>query len=297
MDQDTLEWHEHRARHGNASEAAAVMCCGEFFPKDRRELARVKLGMDRVPETAPMRYGKENEAAVRELAAEQLGEHLEPAVMTYGVMSASLDGITPDGAMIVEIKVPYKGLKSSLWADVMDGRVPTQYWWQIQQQLMCAGAKEGWLVVAVLSRGGQWHTAWLRVYPDAMAQVSLKEAWQDFFARMHELAGDASESGMADMGGDPDWDDAARKYQEAKRLADHYAEEVKRHRARLIELADPLPEKTAGGTGVRVTRTEARGSIDYKAALRHYVPDLSDDDLEQFRKSGTVKYTVTIKEE
>ncbi|MBK7955350.1 MAG: hypothetical protein IPK02_16175 [Candidatus Accumulibacter sp.] len=45
---------------------------------------------------------------------------------------ASLDGLTFNGELIVEIKCPVKGRTSTLWKAVAGGEVPPHYDWQIR---------------------------------------------------------------------------------------------------------------------------------------------------------------------
>lgn len=294
MEQDTLEWHEHRARYGNASEAAAVMDAGRYFPRNRRELARVRLGIEQVAENPAMRRGKKLEPEIREAASQGMNEHLEPAVMVSGNLSASLDGITPSGLTIVELKAPYKGRSSELWREAENGRVPEHYWWQVQQQLLCSEASGAWFVVGAVERD-EAILKWVWVDPDSMAQMALEDAWDDFFARIHEYAGEPDPD-LAELNGDPDWREAAERFKVAKAKADQASEELKRARERLIELADPMTASTVQGDGVRVQKTEARGAVDYKAALQHYAPGVTDDELELFRKKSQVKKSVNIYE-
>lgn len=63
-----------------------------------------------------------------------------PRSASTGEYAASLDGVTLDGELIVEIKCPYKGQGSALWQAVEAGEVPEHYRMQAQHQLMVSGA-------------------------------------------------------------------------------------------------------------------------------------------------------------
>ena len=65
---------------------------------------------------------------------------MEPLVLAEGDYSASLDGITLDGALILEVKCPVKGQASELWKQVAAGELPDHYYWQVQHQLMVSDA-------------------------------------------------------------------------------------------------------------------------------------------------------------
>jgi predicted phage-related endonuclease len=61
---------------------------------------------------------------------------MQPLVLQDGLYSASLDGITLEGDLIVEIKAPFRGRDSTLWKAVAGGDVPAHYLMQVQHQLM-----------------------------------------------------------------------------------------------------------------------------------------------------------------
>jgi hypothetical protein len=62
-----------------------------------------------------MLHGTRLEAAAR-VAYEQLtGNVMQPLVLVEGDYSASLDGITLNGGLILEIKCPFQGRDSELW--------------------------------------------------------------------------------------------------------------------------------------------------------------------------------------
>lgn len=74
--------------------------------------------------TAPMQHGTQLEPKARAAYEEQAGSVMQPLVLTEGDYSASLDGITLEGDLVVEIKCPYKGQASALWQAASVGEVP-----------------------------------------------------------------------------------------------------------------------------------------------------------------------------
>ena len=120
--QGSTAWHEHRSHYRNASETAAVMGLSPW--QKPYELWLVKTGRKITTETAVMRHGSETEPAARAAFEQESGLIMQPLVMVDGDYSASLDGITLAGDIIVEIKCPYKGQTSELWQMVKSDQVP-----------------------------------------------------------------------------------------------------------------------------------------------------------------------------
>jgi putative phage-type endonuclease len=81
--------------------------------------------------TPAMQHGTDMEPAARAAYEKLTGQVMEPLVLTEGDYSASLDGITLDGTLILEVKCPFKGCASELWKAVAAGEVPAHYWWQV----------------------------------------------------------------------------------------------------------------------------------------------------------------------
>ena len=70
---------------------------------------------------------------------------------------SSLDGMTLEGNLVLEIKCPLRGTRSDLWLDVSAGQVPEHYAVQVQHQLMVSGAKLAHLWVFDGTKGNGDH--------------------------------------------------------------------------------------------------------------------------------------------
>lgn len=139
--QGSAEWHSHRSQFNNASEAAAVLGISPWFPRTPRQLYEVKIGLKTVHMNAAMSKGVQFEDAARQNACDTLGIDFEPGVFVRGGFSASLDGISPDGKTLLEIKIPAKGQQSDLWKQVASGQgVPAHYMAQLAHQMHCCDA-------------------------------------------------------------------------------------------------------------------------------------------------------------
>ena len=277
--QGSKEWHDYRAKMGNASEAAAVMGEGRFFPATPYQLWQVKTGRAEVKETPAMTRGSRLEGPAREALEGSLEMVFEPRVLSSGRLSASLDGITLDGDVILEIKVPVSGCDSETWKHVeKSGTPPHYYHWQVQQQLLCSGAKRAIFAVCAADGDTITDTVTCEVLPDPTAHQQIVAAWDAFFSFLdRDEPPPMTESDVVERD-DDNWQDAALRYRELKAAMTELQAEMKAAETRIKELAGG---QSCKGYGVTLKRYWRRGAVDYKALI----PD--DVDLEQYRKPGT----------
>ena len=284
----TPEWYAYRKTMGNASEAAAVMGEGRFFPATPYQLWQVKTGRAEVTETPAMTRGSRLEGAARTFLEQRLDMVFEPRVLQYGgTISASLDGLTFDGETALEIKVPMKGRESDTWKHVEDnGTPPPYYHWQVQQQLLCSGAKRA--IFAVCEADGDEITDAItcEVLPDKEAHGKLGDAWDWFFDFIDaDEAPPLTDRDVVERD-DDEWQEAASRYRELKAAMADLQADLKAAEKRLKDLADG---QSCKGAGVTVTRYWRQGNVDYKAVIPAGV------DLEAHRKPGTWVHRIDAK--
>ena len=136
--QGSEAWHAHRRGLRNASETPAVLGLSPWVTP--YQLWLLKTGRAEQAVNSAMQRGTALEPLARHAYEVETGLVMQPLVLQDGLYSASLDGMTLDGDLIVEFKVPYKGQASALWQAVEAGDVPAHYAAQIQHQLMVSGA-------------------------------------------------------------------------------------------------------------------------------------------------------------
>lgn len=277
--QGTPEWHAHRAQFRNASESAAVMGLSPW--QTPYQLWQVRTGRMEVPVTAPMRHGTEMEPKARAAYEEQTGLVMQPLVLTDGDYSASLDGITLDGDLLLEVKCPYKGQSSALWQEVAVGEVPEHYRIQVQHQLMVAGAMLAHLWVFDGTKG-----LLVEIVRDDATVAAIRAAWDAFQPYLDSDSPPPLTERDTLERNDPVWQLAAGLYVSAKRKAEEAATELEAMRARLVTLANHASES---GFGVSVTRYWKQGNVDYKK-----VPALKGVDLNAYRGAAREEIRVTV---
>jgi len=230
-----------------------------------------------------MKHGSDSEAAARTAYEALTGHIMEPVVLVDGDYSASLDGMTLGGELIVEIKCPFKGRASALWAEASEGRVPEHYAWQVQHQLMVSGAELAHLYVFDGTEG-----TLLVVRPEPSDWELIRQGWDTF---MDFVKGDTapplSERDTL-LRDDAEWQQRASAYVAAKKLADEAASALEAVRTALVSLTQHSSES---GAGVTVTRYWKQGSVAYSK-----VPELRGMDLEQYRGAPPLETRVSVSE-
>ncbi|MEW5680410.1 YqaJ viral recombinase family protein [Comamonas kerstersii] len=141
--QGTPEWHAHRAKHFNASDAPAMMGCSSY--KTRSELVKeLATGLGQEVDASTQRRfddGHRFEALARPLAEEIIGEDLSPCVGVNGKFSASFDGLTFMHNEAFEHKTLNKALREAMFGGCTGEDLPLQYRVQMEQQAMVSGCE------------------------------------------------------------------------------------------------------------------------------------------------------------
>lgn len=140
LEQNSPEWVKWRDGGIGSSEAPTILMENPYespFALWRRKTGRAGSKT----ETAAMKHGKDTEAAARDAYCAETGEFMPPACGIHDEhdwMLASMDGMSSDGTLIVEIKCPTE-LANHLSA--REGQVPDHYFSQVQHQLAVSGAE------------------------------------------------------------------------------------------------------------------------------------------------------------
>lgn len=284
LKQGTEAWHEHRKLYRNASESPVVMGLSPWMTPF--QLWQLKTGRTQPMEaTAPMKHGTELEPVARAAYEAETGFVMQPLVMTSGEYSASLDGITLRGDLIVEIKCPYKGQASDLWQCVEVGEIPEMYVVQIQTQLMVSGAIRAHLWVYDGTVG-----LLVNVERDEVCQQRIKNAWDEFSNFVDTDTSPPLSELDTELRDDDEWVLAAQLYRDAKANSEDAAKKLEEAKDRLTSLASDHPSIKGGG--VTVSRFWKAGNIDYKN-----VPEIAGADMEQYRGEGSWVVKVSVNKE
>jgi putative phage-type endonuclease len=277
--QGSPEWHEHRRKYRNASETPAVLGVSPWCTP--YQLWQQKLGLTQPEVNNAMLHGTQLEPAARAAYETRTGHVMQPLVLVDGEYSASLDGLTLRGDRILEVKCPYQGRASTLWEAASAGELPEHYWWQVQHQLLVAGAAIADVFVFDGTEG-----LLLEVQPTPESWVRIRSAWDAFAQHVAKAAPPPLTERDVRVRDDPEWLEAAAAYLEVKARYDGLGTAYDEAKARLIALATHPKEE---GAGVTVTKFWRRGNIDYKR-----MPELADVNLERYRTAGREEVRVSV---
>ena len=266
--QGSPEWVKMRQSKIGASDAPIILGVSSYTTP--YQLWEYKLGLKEQEVTLSMQRGHEKEEEARKVFEETTGFTVFPQVMTskvYPWMIASVDGISIDGKILVEIKNVNKNDHQT----ALKGDVPQKFYPQCQHQMAVVGVNEMYYFSY-----NEVKSALVKVIRDDIYIADMIEKEKEFYRCMMEF--------------DPpplcDRDYVEREDEEWKKVADMYlsAQKSRRiledheetYRKELIRLSDG---KNSIGGGVKATRFHRRGSIQYGK-----VPELLGVDLEPYRK-------------
>lgn len=142
--QGSPEWHEHRDKTDNASDAPAMLGESDYKTRDELLFERHTGIKPQIDKATQKRFddGHEAEAKARPIAEEILGEELYPVVGREGRYGASFDGLT----MAENIALEHKSINDKIRAVLSDSTdanaLPLMYTIQMEQQLMVSNAEK-----------------------------------------------------------------------------------------------------------------------------------------------------------
>lgn len=188
LTQGSAQWHAHRARHFNASDAPAMMGCSPY--KTRAQLLReVHTGLTGEVDAQTQRIfdnGHRFEALARPLAEEIVGDDLYPCVGVEGQYSASFDGLTLGGETALEHKTLSAGLLDTFehaGPGITGADLPKHYRVQMEHQCMVSGAERVLFMATkwadddtLIDSRHCWYT------PDADLRLDIIAGWEQFAA-------------------------------------------------------------------------------------------------------------------
>ena len=276
--QGSPEWLAYRLSRRNASETAAVLGASPWTTP--YQLWLLKTGRAVTTVTSAMRHGTDTEPAARADYEAQTGSVMQPLVLEHKGYSASLDGITFDHDLILEIKCPVRGSRSDLWSDVAAGAVPEHYAIQVQHQLTVSDAPKCHLWVFDGQRG------LLHEIPrDEAVMERIRAGWEAFQSHLETDTPPPLTDADTVQRSDTFWKDAAASFNQAKQAVDAAELTLAAAREALVKLAVHPREQ---GAGVSVTRFWKAGNVAYAK-----IPALQGLDLNAWRGKSREEVRVT----
>ncbi len=274
------EWLKMRKNYIGASDAPVIMN-GHHFEKTPYKLWKEKLGIgEGTPDNKYMKFGRDNEEVARQAYEKKTGSIMNPEIVFHPhkkFMMATLDGMSPYGDRILEIK----NAGAEDHATAQEGKVPAKYYPQLQHQLACTP----------INRLDYWsyHRGdgiLVEVERDEKYIDNLYEKEESFWDMVLQLeAPEMTDKDYEDKERCLEWMPIARRWSNIRQKLDSLSLEEKACRKLLIGLSDG----SAVGHGVRLTKFIRKGCVDYKA-----IPELSGVNLESYRKDPVEAYRISI---
>lgn len=261
LDQRTPEWHAWRAGVIGGSDAAAVMGVSKWTTIHK--LWEQKTGRrGPTPDNPAMARGRELEDEALQAWSYRTGEIASPACVEHEEISfvgASLDGMTFDGGLLVEIKCPGEKAHQET---VETRKVPDYYWPQVQHQLACVPEAE--MLHYWSYRPG--HSE-----PGVLIEVKRDQAYIDDMLEKEARFWECVKNGTPPSG--DAFAEMEKIYLAALAEQDEVTERLKALKEDLLATI-PKGSKKVEGTGLSVSHVEKKGAMDYKAALEHAIDRL-----------------------
>lgn len=177
LTQGSSPWHEFRADHFGASEAAAMLGLSKDLSRNDlllyKKTGKSKEYSDYVQKNI-LDYGHEVEAKARVILETELNDELYPVTCSLGKLSASCDGLTIDGHIAFEHKQYNTALAEFI---VINNTIPDSHMPQCQQILMVTGAEK---VTFVCSDGTAINRLVIDVYPNKEWFERIQSGWNQF---------------------------------------------------------------------------------------------------------------------
>lgn len=278
LSQNTQEWEQFRLQKIGASDAPIIIGVSPW--KTPFQLWLEKTGQAVGTQNQAMLRGKALEDMARRAFEKMTGLIIFPRVVQsidHEWMIASLDGIDMDETVVVEIKCAGE-IDHTL---AKQGKVPEKYYPQLQHQLSVAGLEK----CCYYSFDGNEGVI-VEVERDSQYIEKLVEEEKKFIAYVMNQSAPPLSSKDYCYRDDPAWTERAKKWLQKKHELENIEQEEKILRDELIELAN---HQSSQGSGIRLTLSMRKGTIDYRS-----IPCLKEVDLEQYRKPSNRVWSLSF---
>lgn len=303
IEQRTEQWHEFRANGIGGSEVAAIMGISPFQTPYGLYLEKSgRVGGKDLSRNPHVIRGIENEDRIAQIIAAHFGESGESICGIhddYSFVRCSFDYVTHKA--ISEIKAP----SDKQWEWVKENGPHPYYVVQAEYQAIVAETLdlESRLIYWRINEGKDE----LMVFPVILTQArraEIIERVSDFWNRciIDDVPPDLDPERDRIEINSPEWIEAAKRWvayslqvKDANEAVKAIKEKMQKEEAIFQRLADGFP--LAEGGGIKYTRYFKRGNIDYKSAFATHAPEVTEDELNEFRKEGDFETKITVKKE
>jgi putative phage-type endonuclease len=276
--QGTEAWKEWRKEKIGASDAPCIMGVGFHTPY---QLWEFKTGISEPVVNQAMSRGTIMEEEARQAFIRETGIEVEPLVVVdpeYPLMIASLDGMSYEGDLIVEIKCP--GIEDHVKA--LSGEIPEKYYPQLQHQMEVTGLDE--------IRYYSWTSKSSKIILVKRDQNYIENKLMPKLIEFYDCMRFFTPPKQSDKDfierSDTEWAKLSLAYQDIKARLEYYEKQEEILKEQLVLMAN---EKNSIGSGIKLSKVIRKGNVDYSK-----IPELQDVDLEVYRKEPIQSWRVTF---
>jgi putative phage-type endonuclease len=276
--QGSKEWLDMRKNCIGASDVPAILNISPWTTP--YQLWTYKMGLAEPEMNSAMARGVAMEEEARQAFNIAHNVTVTPKVYfddVYPWMMASLDGVSEDKKIVVEIKCP--GIADHVIA--VEGRIPDKYYPQLQHQLYVSGLRK----MYYFSYRSPLDHKVIEVERDDEYIEKMLEKEKEFYRCMTEFDPPPLCDKDYIKRDDDYWASFAEDYKKAKQKRLEGEEEEKYYRHLLITCSGG---KNCIGAGLQFTKYHRKGVIEYSK-----IPELEKVDLEQYRKPAVESYRIT----
>lgn len=273
-----------------SSDATIIMGCA---PRNWEINTPYKLWQQRInqtqsEETHAMQKGKFFEEDATQWAEDHLGLLLERQKCVFhpenDFMSATLDAVSFDGRIVVEVKV-----SQQTYMQIESGLVPPTYYAQIQHQIEVQRCEKFYLVAYIPEKDGEEAMgACMEVERDDAYIADMVKKEKIFWDCLKTYTAPALTAWDYEEREDALWSQVAYELLLLDKELEGY-EEIKKKRDEMktyaIELANG---RNSRGHGIKLTQSFPKGRVNYDA-----IPELKLVDLDKYRDPPSERWTLT----
>ena len=278
LEQGSPEWLAWRKTVITATDASCILGSNPWTTPYK--CWQRKLGLIEEKESnEAMERGKRLEPEAREQFINRYGIGMQPAIvesLKYEFLGASLDGISHDRTLLLEIKCGGAKLHDM----AKRGEIPDYYKHQMQHQLFVTGAKKCFYYSYDGSDG-----ICIEVLPDeAFVEQYLPKAREFWRCVAFNEPPPMQDKDYKDMSDNPLWNICAAEYKAICKEEEIIKEKKEKSRTELLELCG---DQSCHGGGIKCMKTLVKGRVDYDA-----IPELKDLDLDKYRKEAKTVWKI-----
>lgn len=245
------------------------------------------MGLDNFKGNKHTERGNYAESFIRDLVNARTNHNFKEVVVQQEKMLGSLDGLSEDGEVVLEIKCP-ENEESSLYNKVLEGNVPVAHLLQMQFYMLLTGAKKAIYAVALLDDIG------LDVKEDSLVILEVladSVYFQGIMIDIEIFLNNIEKGEYQQISAPQGFDKLAEDYIVAKDKESAVKKEVK-------DLGDTIKAHgVINACGISVSKTSGRTTTDWKSVAIELFNQLSSNDLTSIEDFNKLQATHTKKGE